>query len=149
MFSSVTVPSSTSMPTASARPPSVITLMVSPSAERAITENRTDNGMEMMMMIVERQLPRNSRIIEPTRPAASTASRNTPKMAALTKIDWSPTACTLRPGGRLSLTRGSKDLIPSMTLSVEAEPALRIVMSTARDPLTRTRLVCGGDPSCA
>ena len=32
------------------------------------------------------------------------------------------------------------------TLSVEAAPALRIVISTAREPLTRTRLVCGGEP---
>ena len=36
--------------------------------------------------------------------------------------------------------------MPSMTLSVEAAPALRIVISTAREPLTRTRLVCGGEP---
>ena len=64
-----------------------MTLMVSPSAEMATTENRTDSGIEMMMMIVERQLPRNKRIISPTRAAASTASRTTPKIAALTKID--------------------------------------------------------------
>ena len=71
----------------------------------------------------------------------------TPKTAALTKTDWSPTACRLRLDGKLSSTRGNNDLIPSMTLSVEADPALRIVISTAREPLTRTRLVCGGEPA--
>ena len=87
MFSIVTVPSSTSMPTASASPPSVMTLMVSPSQDSNVTENRIDSGIEMMMMIVERQLPRNSRIITPTRAAASTASRRTPNTAALTNTD--------------------------------------------------------------
>ena len=113
-----------------------------------MSENRIASGISMRMMTVERQLPRNSRIIKPTSAAASTASRTTPKTAALTKIDWSPTACRLRLDGRLSSTRGSSDLMPSMMFSVEAAPALRIVISTAREPLTRTRLVCGGEPSC-
>ena len=46
----------------------------------------------MRMMTVERQLPRNMRIISPTSAAASAASRMTPNTAALTKTDWSPTA---------------------------------------------------------
>ena len=87
MFSSVTVPSSTNIPTARASPPNVITLIVSPNAESAITDDKTESGIETIMMIVERQLPRNRRIIRPTRPAASTASRKTPKIAALTKTD--------------------------------------------------------------
>ena len=49
MFSSVTVPSSTSMPTASAGPPSVMTLMVSPSADKQTTENNTESGMPLRM----------------------------------------------------------------------------------------------------
>src|SRR5258708_6940512 len=40
MFSMVTVASSTRMPTASASPPSVMTLMVSPSSESAVTDER-------------------------------------------------------------------------------------------------------------
>ena len=40
MFSIVTVPSSTRMPTASASPPSVMTLMVSPSHDSSVSENR-------------------------------------------------------------------------------------------------------------
>ena len=120
--------------------------MVSPSHDSAVNENRMASGISIRMMTVERQLPRKMRIITPTRRAASAASRMTPTTAALTKIDWSPTACRLRLAGRLSSTRGSSDLTPSMTLSVEAAPALRMVISTAREPLTRTRFVCGGEP---
>ena len=87
MFSIVTVPSSTRMPTASARPPSVMTLMVSPSQDSAVSENRMASGISMRMMTVERQLPRKSRIISPTSAAASAASRMTPNTAALTKTD--------------------------------------------------------------
>ena len=87
MFSIVTVPSSTRMPTASASPPSVMTLMVSPSQDNSVSENRMASGISMRMMTVERQLPRNNRIITPTKAAASAASRMTPNTAAFTKID--------------------------------------------------------------
>ncbi len=63
MFSISTVASSTRMPTASAKPPSVMMLMVSPSALITQMETRIDRGIETAMMIVLRQLPRNSRII--------------------------------------------------------------------------------------
>ena len=65
MFSIVTVASSTRMPTASASPPSVITLIVSPVAASSATEVRIASGIEIVMMSVERQLPRKMRIIEP------------------------------------------------------------------------------------
>ena len=87
MFSMVTVASSTRMPTASARPPSVMMLIVSPSAERQMIEARIDNGMEMAMISVLRQLPRNSRIMRAVSRAAMIASRTTPEMAPRTKID--------------------------------------------------------------
>ncbi len=87
MFSIVTVASSTRMPTARASPPSVMMLMVSPSAERQVIEARIDSGMEIAMMMVLRQLPRNSSIMSAVRAAAITASRTTPAMAPRTKID--------------------------------------------------------------
>ncbi len=74
MFSISTVASSTRMPTASARPPSVMMLMVSPSALSRMTETKIDSGMEMEMTIVGRQSPRNSRIMTAVRAAAMTAS---------------------------------------------------------------------------
>ena len=72
MFSMVTVASSTRMPTASARPPSVMMFKVSPSAESAVIEDSTANGIEAAMITVERQLPRNSRIIRLVSAAAMT-----------------------------------------------------------------------------
>ena len=147
MFSIVTVPSSTRMPTASASPPSVITLIVSPVAASSATEVRIASGIEIMMMTVERQLPRKMRIISPVSAAAMTPSRMTDDIAALTNVDWSPTATRRRLRGKLSRNFGSSALTPAMTSRVEAEPVLRMVIRTAFEPSTRTMLVCGGEPS--
>ncbi len=87
MFSIVTVASSTRMPTASASPPKVMMLSVSPSAESVAIEPSTESGIEVAMIRVERQLPRNSKIIRLVSAAAMTPSRMTPLIAALMKID--------------------------------------------------------------
>ena len=71
------------MPTASARPPSVMILIVWPMKLSTITEVRIDSGIDTAMISVERQLPRNSRIIMAVSPAAMTASRMTPTTARL------------------------------------------------------------------
>ena len=52
MFSIVTVASSTRMPTASASPPSVMMLSVSPSAHRMASAPRIESGIEIAMMTV-------------------------------------------------------------------------------------------------
>ena len=64
-----------------------MTLTVSPSHDSAVSENKMASGISMRMMTVERQLPRNNRIITPTSAAASAASRMTPTTADLTKTD--------------------------------------------------------------
>ena len=64
-----------------------MTLMVSPSQDSSVSENRMASGISIRMMTVERQLPRNNRIITPTSAAASAASRMTPNTAALTNTD--------------------------------------------------------------
>ena len=87
MFSMVTVASSTRMPTASASPPSVMMLRVSPSADSIAIAPKTASGIEVAMISVERQLPRNSRIIKLVKAAAITPSRTTLLTAALMKID--------------------------------------------------------------
>ncbi len=147
MFSIVTVASSTRMPTASARPPSVMRLIVSPSALSAITEVRIDSGIDTAMIKVLRQLPRNKRIISAVRHAAITASRTTSAIAALTKIDWSASGLTWSCGGIVCSTRGNSARISSTTSIVEAAPAFRMVTSTPRLPSIRTMLVCGANPS--
>ena len=78
VFSMATVASSTNMPTASASPPSVMTLMVCPNRLSTQSEARMESGIEMQTINVLRQLPRNSRIIMPVRAAAINASRTTP-----------------------------------------------------------------------
>jgi len=65
----------------------VMMLMVSPRAERMMSELRMESGMETAMMMVERQLPRKMRIMAPVRQAAMRASRTTPLMAPRTKMD--------------------------------------------------------------
>src|SRR6267142_2237990 len=56
MFSISTVASSTRIPTARAKPPKVIMLIVSPRALKRTMEQRMARGMETAMMIVVRQL---------------------------------------------------------------------------------------------
>ena len=63
MFSISTVASSTRIPTASASPPSVMMLMVSCRKLSTMIDVRIESGIEMAMISVLRQLPRNSRII--------------------------------------------------------------------------------------
>ena len=87
MFSIVTVASSTRMPTASAMPPRVIRLSDSPSQESAMMEVRIDSGIDTTTMMVDRQLPRNSRIISPVRLAAMMPSLITPSTASRTNTD--------------------------------------------------------------
>lgn len=87
MFSISTVASSTRMPTASAIPPSVMTLSVWPSAQRVMIDTRIDRGMEITTINVLRQLPRNSRIISPVSRAAMIPSLTTPCTEARTKTD--------------------------------------------------------------
>ena len=87
VFSISTVASSTRIPTASARPPSVITLIVWPSRLRMQMELRIESGIEVHTMRVLRQLPRNSRMTRPVSTAAMRVSRTTPPMAARTNTD--------------------------------------------------------------
>ena len=54
--------------------------------------SRIASGIEIMMMRVERQLPRKMRIISPVSAAATTPSKMTDDTAAVTNVDWSPTA---------------------------------------------------------
>jgi len=87
VFSISTVASSTRMPTASASPPSVITLIVWPSRLRTQMELRIESGIEVHTMSVLRQLPRNSRMTRPVNTAAISVSRTTPPIAERTNSD--------------------------------------------------------------
>ena len=103
--------------------------------------------MDVATIRVERQEPRNKRIMMEVRAAAMTPSRMTLETAAFTNTDWSPSSSTLNDGGRVCSSRGSTDFTPATMERVEAEPLLSTVMSTERLPFTRTTLVWGGEPS--
>ncbi len=147
MFSMVTVASSTRMPTASASPPRVMMLRVWPVSQSAMIADSAARGMEVAMMTVERQLPRNSRIIMLVRAAAMMPSRKTPFTAAFTNSDWSLRMSILRESGNCCLSRGRRSLMPCTTSRVETTPFLSTWDSTAREPSTCTTLAWGGLPS--
>ena len=86
-FSISTVASSTRIPTASDNPPSVIRLIVSPSALSTASELSTDNGIDTAMITVLRHDPMKSRIINAVSAAAITPSFTTPSIAACTNSD--------------------------------------------------------------
>ena len=147
MFSMVTVASSTRIPTARASPPSVITFRVCPlSASNAMAAS-TASGIDTAMISVERQLPRNSRIMALVSKAAITPSCATLPTDCLTNTEASPSNEVFSDGGRVSLMRGSIARMPSTMERVEMLPFFNAGISTARWPSTRTMLVCGGDPS--
>jgi hypothetical protein len=62
-------------------------LMVCPIALRTMIEVRIASGMEVAMITVLRQLPRNVRIMNAVRHAAINVSRTTPLIAPRTKMD--------------------------------------------------------------
>ena len=146
-FSMVTVASSTRMPTARARPPSVIRLMVCPKALRRARDVSTESGIEMAMISVLRHEPRKSRIINAVNVAAMTPSLTTPLTAAVTKSDWSPNCFICTSSVSVFLTLAMAALTPAATLSVDALPFLRMVSKVLRTPSWRTRFCCGIYPS--
>jgi hypothetical protein len=87
VFSIVTVESSTRMPTASARPPSVIVLSVWPRKNSTTSDDRMASGIEIMTTRVDRHDPRKSRIISAVSPAAIAPSRTTPTTEFVTNTD--------------------------------------------------------------
>ncbi len=107
----------------------------------------TARGIEAAMIRVERQLPRNSRIIALVSRAAMIPSRATLPTDCLTNTEASPSSEVLSSGGRVSLISGSMLRMPSTIDRVEILPFFIAGISTARRPSTRTILVCGGEPS--
>ena len=100
MFSIATVASSTSIPTASASPPSVMMLIVWPARLRQTIAVRIESGIDGITISMLRGEPRNISTINATRPAAITASRTTPHSAPRTNTDWSKVELDLQALGR-------------------------------------------------
>ena len=107
-------------------------LIVSPNALNKSKEVMMDKGMEMQIINVLRQLPRNSRIMIEVSDAAMIPSRTTPLSEARTKTDWSASGCIWSSGGRVAAMPGSAARMPFTIVSVEAAPAFSIVSRTPR-----------------
>src|SRR2546422_4048097 len=121
-FSSSTVVSSTTIPTARASPPRVMTFSVWPRRYMVMTDTRSDSGIDRMTINVLRQLPRNRRIMRPVRPAAIAPSVTTPRTAARTKSDWSKSSFSSKPAGAAARMSGRASLTRLTISSVEAPP---------------------------
>ena len=143
MFSMATVASSTRMPTAKARPPKVMRLIVSFKALRMAIELSTERGIEIAIMKVLRQEPMKSRIISAVSVAAIIPSRKTPLMAARTNNDWSANSRTSRSCDKPLRIRGMAALTRFTTSIVEAEPLLSTVSNAPLAPSLRTMFCCG------
>ena len=148
MFSMVTVASSTKIPTAKAKPPKVMMLSVSPKAYRPSKAPMMDSGIDTAMMMVERQLPKNKKIIKLVSAAAIIPSMATALIAARTNMDWSLIGMTVSASGKDGLIALSFSSTPSTMASVEVLPFFSTDINTERLPLTWTILVCGALPSC-
>ncbi|OPZ81402.1 MAG: hypothetical protein BWY75_03558 [bacterium ADurb.Bin425] len=139
-FSTSTVASSTSMPTASAKPPRVIELIVCPVMLRPITAAKIASGIEVATIRVERQLPSRASIITAVRRAAVRASLTTSLTHSRTKRDWSVITSIWHSFGTIDFSLGKTSFTPCTTLRVEASPLLRILKRTALLPFRLTIL---------
>ena len=138
------------MPTASASPPSVITLIVSPSALSTTSDVAIDSGIEIHTISVDRHDPRNSRIINPVSAAAMHASRTTSLIDDRTKIDWSNSGVIFKlpsPAVNCGIIAFVRDTISK----VDVSPFFSTSSSAPRLPFTRTIFVCSANPmwTCA
>ena len=87
MFSMTTVPLSTRMPIANAKPPSVMVFSVWPVTSMNSTAVMIDSGIAARMIRDRRMLPRNRMMTSAVNPAAMHALKATLLSAALTNID--------------------------------------------------------------
>ena len=124
-----------------------MTLMLCPTAARAMIEDRMESGMDAATIRVERQLPTKISTARPARIAAVTISCTTSSMEARTKFDASLNGLIEMPGGSVLRIWGSLALTPATTARVEASPVFRIWSRIACWPFTMTMFCCGGPPS--
>ena len=124
MFSTSTVASSTRMPTARARPPSVIRLTVWSVSQSATTAPQRANGMFSTTTTMLRQSRRKTRTIRPVSRAPKAPSVARLAIAFETVGDWSNSKLTLMSSGRTACIAGSARRTSLTTERVEASARL-------------------------
>ena len=98
MFSSTTIASSTTRPTATARPPRVMMFRVIPVTCITTSAVSTDSGMLTAATSVERRLNRNRKIVITANRAPSPPSWSRPSRDSLMNVERSETVTTLSSG---------------------------------------------------
>ena len=116
---------------------------VSPSAESAAIDDSIASGIDTVMIRVERQLPRNSRIISAGERRGDDAFADHAGDRRLDEDRLVEQRIQLQSRRRAGLDFGSRRLTCAMMSSVEALPFFSTVVSTERWPSTSTRFCCG------
>ncbi len=143
MFSITTVPLSTRMPTASAKPPSVIVLSVWPPAY--MSEHGGDDRQRDRRQNDQRQPPVAEEQQDHQR---GQAGRHEPPMQHAVERGLDEDRLIedrldrRRPRGSMCGCRAAPSRTPSITASVETPPVLRTDISAPGTPSTATELVC-------
>ncbi len=131
-FSTSMIASSTRLPTAIASPPSVITLIVSPSASRASKPAASESGSAVSVTSVVRTFRRKSARMTETMIAASRSASTTLRTARSMKSAWRKICrliCT--PAGWVRSSASSKASTWSVIASVFVPGAFCSVITTA------------------
>jgi len=121
-LSSTTIESSTTRPTARARPPSDMTLNDSPKRYMMMKVASTDTGSDTPMMSVERRSRRNAKITRIASSPPCHAESTTSWIELSMKRDWSATVASRDSGGSWSLA--TRRRTARATDTVLASPSL-------------------------
>ncbi len=144
MFSSTTIASSTTLPTATASPPRVRMLIVTPVICITTRAVRIDSGMLIAATTVARRLSRNRKIVMIANSAPRPPSRSRPSRDSLMKTDRSWTvvivswsACSAAISASLALTASATSTVLASevfdTVRVERRVAVRPAVAGGGD----------------
>ena len=136
MFSSTTMASSITMPTASVRPSSVIVLRVRLSARISVKLAISDAGMASELMIVAGMLRMKSRTMRLARMLPTIRCSSSADTDAMMNFESSRVVTMVKPGGSVGWIVLIACLRPSMTVSVFWPDWRRMSMTIARCPET-------------
>ncbi len=138
MFSSTTIASSMTMPTASVRPRSVIVFSVKPSTRIRVKLAMSEAGIDRALMIIAGMLRMKSSTTRLARRLPRMRCSWSAAIEALMKRDSSCICTSVRPAGSCGWSVLSAALRPAMTAIVFCPDWRRMSMRTARWPWTKT-----------
>ena len=120
MFSISMIASSTTTPTATAKPARTIVLMFAPSASRTIAAAASDSGIASRLTSAARHSNRNASRTNTTRTQPITTAKPRLPIAVLMKVDWRKMCESMRIPGSPGAREASARSIPFVTSSVLA-----------------------------